>query len=107
MSSSIGAYAIAASAVCDVFCRIVCAPREFNVRDERSVLEQRSVKALDFGASTGNLAIRLEWSPPRRRPPGAVNHQAGLQRQTFRCETGLRSEERRVGKECRSRWSPY
>ena len=22
-------------------------------------------------------------------------------------ETGLRSEERRVGKECRSRWSPY
>src|ERR1017187_4033565 len=45
---------------------------------------------LDFGASTGNLAIRLEWSPPRRRPPGAVNHQAGLKRQTFRCETGLR-----------------
>ena len=22
-------------------------------------------------------------------------------------ETALRSEERRVGKECRSRWSPY
>ena len=22
-------------------------------------------------------------------------------------ETGARSEERRVGKECRSRWSPY
>ena len=22
-------------------------------------------------------------------------------------ETSLRSEERRVGKECRSRWSPY
>ena len=22
-------------------------------------------------------------------------------------ETGIRSEERRVGKECRSRWSPY
>ena len=22
-------------------------------------------------------------------------------------ETGVRSEERRVGKECRSRWSPY
>ena len=28
---------------------------------------------------------------------------------TFSCENGLqlRSEERRVGKECRSRWSPY
>ena len=23
------------------------------------------------------------------------------------CEAVLRSEERRVGKECRSRWSPY
>ena len=23
------------------------------------------------------------------------------------CLAGLRSEERRVGKECRSRWSPY
>ena len=25
----------------------------------------------------------------------------------FGCELLLRSEERRVGKECRSRWSPY
>ena len=25
----------------------------------------------------------------------------------FRGEAGIRSEERRVGKECRSRWSPY
>src|SRR3712207_9345372 len=27
--------------------------------------------------------------------------------QTFAREVALRSEERRVGKECRSRWSPY
>ena len=26
---------------------------------------------------------------------------------TFAVSVGLRSEERRVGKECRSRWSPY
>ena len=26
---------------------------------------------------------------------------------SIRCEAGGRSEERRVGKECRSRWSPY
>ena len=26
---------------------------------------------------------------------------------TGRAVTGMRSEERRVGKECRSRWSPY
>ena len=27
--------------------------------------------------------------------------------ETVRVSTGTRSEERRVGKECRSRWSPY
>ena len=26
---------------------------------------------------------------------------------TFGCGAAVRSEERRVGKECRSRWSPY
>ena len=32
-----------------------------------------------------------------------------VQSTTFRYETSeaMRSEERRVGKECRSRWSPY
>src|SRR2546426_9002934 len=32
---------------------------------------------------------------------------ARLKRCSSRRPTGLRSEERRVGKECRSRWSPY
>ena len=27
--------------------------------------------------------------------------------QIVKRKTGIRSEERRVGKECRSRWSPY
>ena len=27
--------------------------------------------------------------------------------QSFLKKAGIRSEERRVGKECRSRWSPY
>src|SRR5256886_12312949 len=31
----------------------------------------------------------------------------GLIEERFNCESGERSEERRVGKECRSRWSPY
>ena len=30
-----------------------------------------------------------------------------LEFENFRCASVLRSEERRVGKECRSRWSPY
>ena len=27
--------------------------------------------------------------------------------ETYHVKVGVRSEERRVGKECRSRWSPY
>ena len=32
---------------------------------------------------------------------------AGLYGSVFAHEAATRSEERRVGKECRSRWSPY
>jgi len=53
-----------------------------------------------------------DWSPPTGGPGAAL---------AFRCDSpeevdrryaeltgaGYRSEERRVGKECRSRWSPY
>ena len=43
---------------------------------------------------------------------GPVGNKLYLQSDTFRFEdisaaVGIRSEERRVGKECRSRWSPY
>ena len=34
-------------------------------------------------------------------------HQADTVRQLLEEAAGHRSEERRVGKECRSRWSPY
>src|SRR5688500_20347230 len=32
---------------------------------------------------------------------------ARWRKRTRRCATTVRSEERRVGKECRSRWAPY
>ena len=35
-----------------------------------------------------------------------IEHKSNLLRK-FRSSSFLRSEERRVGKECRSRWSPY
>ena len=38
--------------------------------------------------------------------PGRVALVAGFF-DTKECEVSNRSEERRVGKECRSRWSPY
>src|SRR2546430_11191631 len=41
--------------------------------------------------------------------PGAVHggREVGLRRGAGEGQAGDRSEERRVGKECRSRWSPY
>src|SRR2546430_8311151 len=42
---------------------------------------------------------------PRRRARTRAEAQAAV-RPRRRCTRALRSEERRVGKECRSRWSP-
>src|SRR2546426_6118446 len=43
----------------------------------------------------------------RRREGWAVAHLACRPSELFRNGDCARSEERRVGKECRSRWSPY
>ena len=43
----------------------------------------------------------------RAQPPGLDALHAQVPGATFHSRTLLRSEERRVGKECRSRWSPY
>src|SRR5256885_7254748 len=51
-------------------------------------------------ASTGGTGTSGAYrTSPRRR--------IGIMGQTGRKKAGQRSEERRVGKECRSRWSPY
>mgnify|MGYP000076581211 CR=1 FL=1 len=40
-------------------------------------------------------------------PGSAITHFIGMLMAIFAAVPLLRSEERRVGKECRSRWSPY
>src|SRR2546429_9080753 len=62
------------------------------------------------------------WSTERRCPPAPSRHEEARDpvledapranrrpcpRRAFECGRKERSEERRVGKECRSRWSPY
>ena len=47
------------------------------------------------------------WSIAVTPPPGAPYAQGEELVGTFLAERYERSEERRVGKECRSRWSPY
>ena len=52
---------------------------------------------LEAGEGKATLNIIYKEDRPKRKKPVAVL-----------CETDAhRSEERRVGKECRSRWSPY
>src|SRR5436309_11743645 len=45
-------------------------------------------------------SLRRERASDRREVPGVLRSRAGA-------PVFFRSEERRVGKECRSRWSPY
>src|SRR5260370_14502994 len=45
--------------------------------------------------------------PPPPPPPPAAPQAVPLQQAAAPQVTEIRSEERRVGKECRSRWSPY
>src|SRR3989454_3217217 len=61
-----------------------------------------SLGALPFLAGIAILPIQLallEWF----RKSELSSDRAGL----LACQDATRSEERRVGKECRSRWSPY
>ena len=50
------------------------------------------------------IAAQALATVSRKRLQGVSDAQAALERMAA---LGHRSEERRVGKECRSRWSPY
>src|SRR2546426_5280750 len=63
--------------------------------------ERRGAPREEFLGRLAELARQLAASRPT-----AVNLRWALDRMTRRAATA-RSEERRVGKECRSRWSPY
>ena len=53
---------------------------------------------------TGKPAMNMFWEPAARSGQVAGTNAAGGQAEF---NGSVRSEERRVGKECRSRWSPY
>src|SRR2546425_10584513 len=84
-------------------------------------LAPRSLAAKAGGARTAGAAARLararelgvDLLPPflkyRRAPvaPSASDNPRAGPALAARVQSSRRSEERRVGKECRSRWSPY
>ena len=58
----------------------------------------RSNVILELGKTFGTIPLGLmNVILENKRPPKLCSH----------CKVAYRSEERRVGKECRSRWSPY
>src|SRR3712207_9355107 len=62
------------------------------------------------GALLGCAALAMLWvNPPHGDEDSSVMPLAARREITVydRVVVGSRSEERRVGKECRSRWSPY
>ena len=57
------------------------------VREHRGLTQQKLGEMLGYGKSSANRIAQYEMG--------------------YRSPKANRSEERRVGKECRSRWSPY
>ena len=65
---------------------------------------------MNLAGMDGNIFAILGKAAQLLREDGQPDQAAEMTRQVFRShsyESALRSEERRVGKECRSRWSPY
>ena len=73
---------------------------------EEAAIALRSSQAKGAPAAWSHRASRSRVGEDRTLGP-ASHTRASQRRTTWRTEGTSRSEERRVGKECRSRWSPY
>ena len=77
----------------------------FKESEYKLVINFRSVPYIDSEGLETLLDILAEV---RKKGGRSEQHTSELQSQFHLvCRLLLRSEERRVGKECRSRWSPY
>src|SRR3712207_425477 len=65
------------------------------------------VRRYKYRGSSGKVNIALDGLPSFAALPGPGEHLRGAISFSPSVEYMERSEERRVGKECRSRWSPY
>ena len=74
-------------------------------------IQQIWVKALDRVDRCTTCHLGVEWKGMESAPEPFRTHSLDVLTQhptaKFGCTVCHRSEERRVGKECRSRWSPY
>ena len=68
------------------------------------LLEMKNV-VKQFGGLTA--VSNMSFSVEKGEIFGVIGPNGAGKTTIFNLITGVRSEERRVGKECRSRWSPY
>src|SRR5256885_15587278 len=73
---------------------------------------RRDVQRANDASPAGQVRVREPGAVRRRGRPSVVRTEATVGLKTQELDAGpvrmdARSEERRVGKECRSRWSPY
>src|SRR2546429_2885891 len=71
--------------------------------------EHATPETVNFMAKHGRGLICVPTTAERLQPLG-IERMVSNNRETFKTDFQVsvdRSEERRVGKECRSRWSPY
>ena len=83
---------------------------------KQTALITAAVLSASFVASAQNAAAKYSWQEQHAKvlPSGGLEwapkpfvFKKGAEARYIDFEKGDRSEERRVGKECRSRWSPY
>src|SRR2546425_3032642 len=79
--------------------------------DEEGVRDElRTYVSEHLGAADGILVVdETGFLKKGKKSAGVARQYSGTAGRRENCQIGvfLRSEERRVGKECRSRWSPY
>ena len=75
-------------------------PAQYAVLNSKGIIKDEEMKTFR------KINSRLQGHPYTGTIP-EVDGTTGLLGQGLSMAVGMRSEERRVGKECRSRWSPY
>src|SRR5205807_3633346 len=89
--------------VADVHCAIVVLIFFFQAEDGIRDYKVTGVQTCALPISGDGRRV----APRRRRACGSATRVSGGQRVARRQRRRARSEERRVGKECRARWSPW
>ena len=75
--------------------------KKFDLKSEDEKTKELSFNELEVGQKVYGTVINI-------KPYGAfVKIESGAVGLLHIADISVRSEERRVGKECRSRWSPY